>query len=221
MSQLRDHLQRSLGSTYTFERELEGGGMSRVFVAEERALGRPVVVKVLAPDLAVAINRERFKREILFAARLQHPHIIPVLSAGELDGLPYYTMPYVDGLSLRDRLEERRAIAIDEIVHILRDIADALAYAHDRGIVHRDIKPDNVLLAGGHALVTDFGVAKALSAAGPAREDATISRPGITAGTPAYMAPEHAAGDPRLDQRADIYAFGCVAYELLTGERPF
>ena len=221
MSQLRDHLQRSLGSTYTFERELEGGGMSRVFVAEERALGRPVVVKVLAPDLAVAINRERFKREILFAARLQHPHIIPVLSAGELDDLPYYTMPYVDGLSLRDRLDERRPIPIDEIVHILRDIADALAYAHDRGIVHRDIKPDNVLLAGGHALVTDFGVAKALSAAGTSREDATISRPGITAGTPAYMAPEQAAGDPRLDDRADIYAFGIVAYELLTGERPF
>ena len=220
MAELRDHLQQALGSTYTFERELEGGGMSRVFVAEERALGRSVVVKVLASELGLALNRERFQREILFAAQLQHPHIVPVLSAGEMDGVPYYTMPFIEGESLRDRLAGRTLMPLDDAVRILREIADALAYAHARGIVHRDIKPENVLLADGHALVTDFGVAKAVSESRAAPNGTTITRPGLTLGTPAYMAPEQALGDP-VDQRADLYSFGCVAYELLTGEGPF
>src|SRR5262249_33534732 len=142
---LRSQLQATLGGAYTLERELGGGGMSRVFAAEETALGRKVAVKVLPPELVVGVSVERFKREILVAAKLQHPHIVPVLSAGELDGLPYYTMPLVEGESLRERMGRGDSVAIPEIVGILRDVAKALAYAHDHGIVHRDIKPDNVL----------------------------------------------------------------------------
>jgi serine/threonine-protein kinase len=220
MPKLKDQLEQSLRTQYTFERELDGGGMARVFVVRERALGRSVVLKVLAPELAVSLNRERFEREILFTAPLQHPHIVPVLSAGDVNGLPYYTMPFVEGESLRDRLAGRRKLPLDDAVRILRDVADALAYAHARGIVHRDIKPDNILLAGGHALVTDFGIAKALSESQTEPRGATITHPGITVGTPAYMAPEQSLGDP-VDQRADLYSFGCVAYELLIGEGPF
>lgn len=218
---LRHQLQTSLGSAYTLERELGGGGMSRVFVADETALGRKVVVKVLPPELAAGVSVDRFKREIQVAARLQHPHIVPVLSAGETDGLPFYTMPLVEGASLRARLA-RGGLTITETVGILREVARALGYAHERGVVHRDIKPDNVLLTGGSAVVTDFGIAKAISAS---RLDApgspTLTAMGTTLGTPAYMAPEQAAGDPDTNHRADIYAFGCMAYEMLTGRPPF
>jgi tetratricopeptide (TPR) repeat protein/TolB-like protein len=220
-SDLRERLQVSLGGAYTIERELGGGGMSRVFVADETSLGRKVVVKVLPPELAAGVNVDRFKREIQVAARLQHPHIVPVLSAGEFEGLPFYTMPLVDGSSVRARLANG-PLSITETVNILREVARALAYAHANGVVHRDIKPDNVLLTGGSATVTDFGIAKALSAAraeGPGSP--TLTAMGTSLGTPTYMAPEQAAGDPSTNHRADIYSFGCMAYELLTGHPPF
>jgi tetratricopeptide (TPR) repeat protein len=221
---LREDLEQALGSAYTLERELGGGGMSRVFVAEERALGRRVVVKVLPPEIAAGVNIDRFRREIQMAARLQHPHIVPVLSSGEMQGIPFYTMPFVEGESARARLQRAGALAITEIIGILRDVAKALAYAHDHGIVHRDIKPDNVLLSGGSATVADFGIAKAIAAArsdGGGEHPHTLTQIGSSIGTPAYMAPEQAAADPSTNHRADIYAFGCMAYELLAGRPPF
>jgi eukaryotic-like serine/threonine-protein kinase len=218
---LRDQLQALLGSAYVVQEELGGGGMSRVFVAEERALGRRVVVKVLHPELRGGVNIDRFRREIRMAAQLQHPHIVPVLTAGELEGIPYYTMPLEQGRSLRGRLVESGALDIADATAILGDVAKALAYAHGQGVVHRDIKPDNVLVCGDAAVVTDFGIAKALSDAREQPADAALTQVGMTMGTPAYMAPEQAAADPAMDHRADLYAFGCLAYELLTGRPPF
>ncbi|HET7023634.1 MAG TPA: protein kinase [Gemmatimonadales bacterium] len=217
---LQSQLQAHLGQTFVIERELGGGGMSRVFLANEVRLGRKVVIKVLSPDLVQGINAQRFEREILLAASLQQANIVPVLSAGEVDGLPYFTMPYVDGESLRKRLSAG-PIPIHDVIAILRDVTKALAYAHARGIVHRDIKPDNVLLSGGTAVVTDFGIAKALSASRGADSGVTLTQLGTAIGTPAYMAPEQVAGDPNLDHRVDLYALGCVAHELLTGQAPF
>jgi serine/threonine protein kinase len=222
---LRERLQAALGAAYTLERELGGGGMSRVFVAEDTRLGRRVVVKVLAPDLAAGLSPERFEREIRLAARLQHPNVVPVLAARERDGLAYYTMPYVEGESLRARLARDGRLSVEAAVAILRDVVRALEYAHAHGVVHRDVKPDNILLAGSAAAVADFGIAKALhaartaGAADPAPE--TLTRVGTSLGTPAYMAPEQAAGDPDVDARADVYAWGVVAYELLAGAPPF
>ncbi|MGQ0643691.1 MAG: serine/threonine-protein kinase, partial [Gemmatimonadaceae bacterium] len=216
----RAQLEASLGSAYSIERELGGGGMSRTFVAIEAALARRVVIKVLAPELLAGISIERFKREVLLAAGLQHPHIVPVLATGDANGLPWFTMPYVDGESLRQRLG-RGALGMVEIIAILRDVARALEFAHERGVVHRDIKPDNVLLAGSSATVTDFGIAKAINAARTSGDSSTLTMAGTTLGTPAYMPPEQAAGDPNLDQRSDIYSFGAMAYELLTGRPPF
>ena len=218
--QIREQLQATLGAAYTLERELGGGGMSRVFVAEETALRRKVVVKVLPPELTAGVNVERFNREILLAAKLQHPHIVPVLTAGETQGLPYYTMPLVEGESLRARLSHG-SLSITDAVGILRDVAKALAYAHERGIVHRDIKPDNVLLTGGSATVTDFGIAKAISASRTQGAAETLTQIGTSIGTPTYMSPEQAAGDPDTDHRTDIYSFGCMAFELLAGVPPF
>lgn len=220
MRDLRDQLEESLGSHYVIERELGGGGMSRVFVARETALGRSVVVKVLPPGLT-GVNAQRFYREILLSARLQHPHIVPVHSAGEMRGTPFYTMPFIEGESLRDRLAREGALPLSEAIRILRDVADALAYAHERQVIHRDIKPDNIILSRGHALVLDFGVAKALHAANEGHADEGTTTGGIAIGTPAYMAPEQAAGDPTLDHRSDLYAFGILAYESLTGVSPF
>ena len=218
---LREQLQNTLGSTYVLERELGGGGMSRVFVANETRLNRKVVIKVLSPELAAGVNVERFEREIQLAASLQQANIVPIISAGDTKGYPYYTMPFVDGKSLRARLAEDGALPINSVVSVMRDVARALAYSHERSVVHRDIKPDNVLLSGGTAVVTDFGIAKAISAARTDQESGTLTQLGTSLGTPAYMSPEQAAGDPLVDHRADIYSLGCMAYELLTGKPPF
>jgi tetratricopeptide (TPR) repeat protein len=218
---LRDQLQAALADTYEIEQELGGGGMSRVFSATESALGRKVVIKVLPPELIEGLSVERFKREIGLAARLQHPHIVPVHTSGEIGGLPYFTMPFVDGLSLRARLAAGGALPITETIGIMRDVSKALAYAHDQGVVHRDIKPDNVLLSGGSAVVTDFGVAKALSASKAKGPGGTLTQVGTSLGTPSYMAPEQAAADPDTNHRADIYAFGVMSYEMLAGRPPF
>ncbi len=226
---LQEQLQATLGGAYTLERELGGGGMARVFVAQEIALGRCVVVKVLAPELAAGLSAERFAREVRLAARLQHPNIVPLLTAGERDGLAYYTMPFVEGESLRARLSREGRLPTNAATSILRDIMRALEYAHAHGVVHRDIKPDNVLLAGSAAAVADFGIAKAVQIARTAGVEAggggahaeTLTRVGTSIGTPAYMAPEQASGDPDVDARADVYAWGVVAYELLAGAPPF
>src|SRR2546429_532053 len=192
--------------------------MSRVFLAQEVRLGRQVVVKVLPPELAAGVSAERFEREIRLAAALQHPHIVPLLTAGAKGDLLYYVMPHIAGESLRSRITHERALPVGETVRILRDVCDALAYAHGHGVVHRDVKPDNVLISGKHALVTDFGVAKAVSISSGT---GTLTSLGMALGTPAYMAPEQAAGDPNVDHRADLYAVGALGYELLAGRPPF
>ncbi len=221
MTDLRATLERTLGDIYIFQRELQGGAMSRVFVAIDRQLGREVVMKVLPPEVAAELSADRFRREIQLAAKLQHPHIVPLLSSGEINGTPYFTMPFVEGESLRARLGRVGELPIPEAVRILREVASAISYAHKHGVVHRDIKPDNVMLSDEFALVTDFGVAKALSASTKPSDIQTLTGLGITLGTPAYMAPEQAAADPSVDYRADIYAFGVMAYEMLTGGLPF
>ncbi len=218
VSDFQARLQRALDGEFLIERELGGAGMSRVFVATERALQRRVVVKVLPPELAAGVNVERFRREIQLAAQLQHPHIVPLLAAGDDDGLLWFSMPYIEGESLRGTLNKAKRLAPRDVVRILHDVVDALAYAHERGVVHRDIKPDNILTTGMHALVTDFGVAKALSASIPVHGGTST---GMAIGTPAYMAPEQLAADPAADHRVDIYGVGLLAYELLTGSSPF
>jgi serine/threonine-protein kinase len=219
MAELTEQLASALGAAYRIDAELGGGGMSRVFRADDLALGRAVVIKVLHPELAAGVNAERFNREVQLAARLQHPHIVPVLSAGQVDGLPYYVMPFVKGESLQARLA-RGPMPINEVVNVLGDVLKALAYAHADGVVHRDIKPDNILLSGGAAVVADFGIAKAISSSRRGDNEGLTSV-GTSLGTAGYMAPEQVAGDPSLDHRADIYAIGCVAYEMLTGSAPF
>ena len=224
VSDLLADLQSHFADKYVLERELGGGGMSRVFVARDERLDLRVVIKLLPPQVTATISAERFKREIMLAAQLQHPNIVPVLSAGELGTLPYFVMPFIDGESLRARMM-RGPLSVRETVTILKDVVRALAFAHNRGIIHRDIKPDNVLLAAGAAVVTDFGVAKAISASrqqqGVRPAAPTMTGVGTSLGTPAYMAPEQAAADPSTDHRADLYALGIVAYEMLTGAPPF
>lgn len=212
-------LEASLGSGYRIERELGGGGMSRVFRAHDEVLGRDVVIKVLAPELAEGLSADRFEREVKLAAQLQHPHIVPVITAGVADGLPYYIMPFVSGESLRASMSQGRLSVVNS-VKVMMDVARALDYAHRRGVIHRDIKPENILISDGIAVVTDFGIAKALSAAKTQAPGGTLTQIGTSLGTPAYMAPEQAVGDP-VDARADIYAWGIVAYEMLAGVHPF
>ena len=235
----RDRLATALAATYRIDDELVGGGMSRVFTATEHALGRKVVIKVLPPELSAGVNRERFQREIQVAAQLQHPHVVPLLSAGRIPSsdtgpettmpdrptstpadseLLYYTMPFIEGESLRAAIARRGRLPVREVIRILHDVVEALAYAHSRGVVHRDIKPGNILTIGSHALVTDFGVAKALSVSMPV---SGMTSAGMAIGTPAYMAPEQLAADPAADHRIDIYAVGLLAYELLSGQSPF
>ncbi len=216
--ELEPRLQQLVGDTYRILRELGGGGMSRVFLAEEVRLARQVVIKVLPPEMGAGVNVERFEREIQLAARLQHPHIVPLLTAGASGDLLYYVMPFIAGESLRVKLAREGELPVSEALRILREVVDALAYAHRNGVVHRDIKPDNVLLSEGHAVVTDFGVAKAVSASSGR---SSLTSLGVAPGTPAYMAPEQAAADPHVDHRADIYAVGALAYEMLCGRPPF
>ena len=216
---LLEQLQSALGLAYTIERELGGGGMSRVFLARDEALGRRVVVKALLPELASVVSVRRFAREVHAAATLQHPHVVPVLSAGHTVGeVPYYLMPFVAGQTLRDRLLTG-PIRFGETTALLGDVAKALAAAHEAGLVHRDVKPDNILITGGAAVVTDFGIAHAIH---EAREeaDARLTAVGASLGTPAYLAPEQAAGDA-IDARTDVYSWGVVAYEMVAGHHPF
>jgi TolB-like protein len=206
-------LTASLGRRYAIERELGRGGMGTVYLATDRKHGRPVAIKVLPPDVASALGPERFLREIGIAARLSHPHILPLHDSGHAAGLLYYIMPHIDGESIRQRLDRPPPFAVNEALAIARDVADALAYAHAHGVIHRDVKPDNILLHGGHALLADFGVARALG-------DDQVTDSGLAIGTPAYASPEQAAGSRLIDHRSDIYALGCVLYEMLAGEGP-
>ena len=219
-SDLRALLQSSLGAGYRLSYELGGGGMAKVYVADDPASGRRVVVKVLSPDLVAAVDVVRFKREINLLARLHHPNIVPVLSSGQSgDDLLYYTMPLVEGESLRGLLTRARQLPLGRTLGIARDIADALRCAHDHQIVHRDIKPENILVeaVGGRALVADFGIARAITRS----EVGRVTSSGVTLGTPAYMSPEQAGAEQEVDGRSDIYSLGCVLYEMLAGAPPF
>ncbi len=209
------------GDRYEIRREAGRGGMARVFLARDIKHGRDVAVKIIRNDVARSLGSERFLQEIAIAARLRHPNIVPMYDSGEDDGTLYFVMPYEEGPSLRERMKREPPISLVEKISILRDIARALAYAHERGVVHRDVKPDNVLLSGGAAVVSDFGIAKAVTAAQVDAPGGIITQSGVRIGTPAYMAPEQAVGDPATDHRADIYSFGCLAYELFAGKPPF
>ena len=216
MAELPEQLRSGLADRYRIERELGRGGMATVFLANDLRHDRPVAVKVLHPELAATLGPERFQREIKLAARLQHPHILPVHDSGETAGQLWYTMPFVRGESLRDRLRREGQLPVEVAVDLTRQVALALDYAHREGVVHRDLKPENILLSDGQALVADFGIAKALSAAG----DAQLTETGMAVGTPAYMSPEQSVGG-QVDARSDVYALGCVVYEMLAGEPPF
>ena len=217
MTDQPERLKTALADRYAIERELGQGGMATVYLAQDRKLGRAVALKVLRPELAFALGSERFLREIEIAAKLSHPHILALYDCGEADGLLYYTMPFVAGESLRDRLIREKQLPLEDALQLTREVADALSYAHARGVVHRDIKPENILLESGHAVVADFGIARAIAAAGSAR----LTETGLVVGTPAYMSPEQAAGGQDLDGRSDLYSLGCVLWEMLSGETPY
>src|SRR2546422_2607430 len=218
MGDLEARWQAPVGDAYRIEKELGGGGMSRLFLATEASLHRQVVIKLLPPELASEVSEARFKQEIELAARLQHPNILPVLTAGAKDELLFYVMPFVTGESLRHRLTREGRLPVTDAVRILHEIADALAFAHAEGVNHRDIKPENILLEGSHAVLTDFGVARALA---EARSGGRLTEAGISVGTPAYMSPEQAAGERHIDASADVYALAVVGYEMLAGMPPF
>ena len=222
VSSVPDSIRAELGDHYVIERELVGGGMARVFLAEDKDLHRRVAIKVLPQEMAMGVSAKRFRAEILTVAKLQHPHIVGILRAGELDGVPYFVMPYVDGESLATHLRLHGPSSVRDTVSIFRDVARALAFAHANGVVHRDIKPGNILLAAGSATVTDFGVAKALSSSlVHTPQNGRVTETGFSLGTLLYMAPEQVANDPHIDGRADIYSLGVTIYEMLTGEPPF
>ena len=212
-----DRLQGALADRYTLQRELGRGGMAVVYLAHDKKLNRAVALKVLRPELAVSLGPERFLREIEIAAKLTHPNILALYDCGEADGQLYYTMPFVEGETLRDRLNREKQLSIDDALQITKEVADALGHAHSLGIVHRDIKPENILFTAGHAAVSDFGIARAVSAAGVA----TLTETGLAVGTPAYMSPEQASASKDIDARSDIYSLGCVLYEMLSGETPY
>ncbi|MEJ2205748.1 MAG: protein kinase [Gemmatimonadota bacterium] len=217
MSEIEPRLTAALAERYRIEREVGAGGMAIVFLAEDVKHHRQVAVKVLRPELAAAIGHQRFLREIEISAGLSHPHVLPLYDSGEADGLLYCVMPYVEGESLRDRLEREKQLPLDDALRYSREGADALSYAHSRGVIHRDIKPENIMLGSGHAVVTDFGIARAIDAAGGER----LTQTGVAVGTPTYMSPEQAAGDEEIDGRSDLYALGCVLFEMLAGRPPF
>jgi len=217
MADLPDRLRAALGERYSIDRELGRGGMATVYLAQDLKHRRPVAIKVLHPDLAAAVGSERFLREIQIAAGLNHPHILPLHDSGAADNVLYYVMPYAEGESLRDRLERERHLPLPEAFQIAQQVAAGLSYAHGRQLVHRDIKPENILLEHGHAVIADFGIARALDAAG----GTALTETGLVVGTVTYMSPEQAAGESNIDGRSDIYALGCVLYEMLAGEPPF
>ncbi|NIO31919.1 MAG: protein kinase, partial [Gemmatimonadetes bacterium] len=212
-----DRLRSALGDRYRVEDEIGHGGMATVYLAQDLKHERRVAIKVLRPDLASMLGPERFLREIQIEAGLQHINILPIYDSGEADGFLYYVMPYVEGESLRARIEREKQLPLDDALQITREIAEALSYAHDHGIVHRDIKPENILLSGGHAVLADFGIARAIGVAGGQR----VTESGHAVGTPHYMSPEQAGGEAELDGRSDLYSLGCVLYEMLAGEPPF
>src|SRR6476620_1595862 len=217
MSEPLERLTAALADRYRIDRELGAGGMATVYLAEDLKHNRKVAVKVLKPELAVAIGAERFLAEIKTTANLQHPHILALHDSGEVNGTVFYVMPFVEGESLRDRLDREKQLPIDDALRIAGEVADALQYAHERGVIHRDIKPENILLQRGHAVVADFGIALAASKTGGAR----MTETGMSLGTPTYMSPEQAMGSREVDARTDIYSLGCVVYEMLAGEPPF
>ncbi len=212
-----DRLKTALSNRYAIDREIGEGGMAIVYLAEDLRHGRQVALKILRPTLAATLGTDRFVREIGIAARLTHPHILPVHDSGVADGVFYYVMPYIEGESLQERLERETQLPLDDALRIVRDVADALTYAHDQQVLHRDVKPANILLSGGHAVVTDFGIARAIEYA----DHKVITEAGAVIGTPAYMSPEQASGEEELDRRSDIYSLGCVFYEMLAGKPPF
>src|SRR5438552_323727 len=214
---VRSRLTSALADRYEVQREVGAGGMATVYLARDIKHDRDVAIKVLHPDLGAALGSERFLSEIKTTAKLQHPHILPLLDSGEADSLLYYVMPFVVGESLRARIERERQLPINEAVRITREVASALDYAHRHGVIHRDIKPENILLHDGQALVADFGIALAVSAAGGGR----LTQTGLSLGTPQYMSPEQAVGERTIDARSDIYSLGAVTYEMLTGDPPF
>jgi serine/threonine-protein kinase len=218
MADVPDSLVRALADRYRVEREIGSGGMATVYLAQDLRHGRRVAIKVLRSDLAERLGPDRFTREIEIAAALTHPHILPLHDAGNAEGILYYVMPFIEGESLQDRLKREGRLPVSDAARFFRQIVDALGTAHARGVVHRDVKPANVLLAEGHALVADFGDARALSEATGLREVTTV---GVAIGTPQYMSPEQASADPATDHRSDFFAAGVIAYEMLTGVSPF
>jgi len=217
MRDILGDLRSALSDRYAVGDVLGAGGMATVYLADDLRHHRKVAMKVLDPDLAAAVGEERFLREVEVTATLHHPNILPLLDSGEADGLLYYVMPFVEGPSLRARITQERQLPVDEAVRIAREVADALAYAHAQGVIHRDVKPENILLEAGHAVVADFGIARAAAVAGGER----LTRSGMMVGTPAYASPEQMAGDQEVDGRSDVHAVGCVLYEMLTGEPPY
>jgi len=216
-AEVRDLLTQALGERYSLEGEVARGGMATVYLARDTATHQPVAVKVMHPRLATALGAERFLREIECVSSMDHPGIVPLLQSGNAGGVLYYIMPYVEGESLHDRLQREKRLPLNDALQVAHDIAAALGYAHGRGVLHRDVKPENILLAGGHALMADFGLARAIGAA----DYQKLTETGIIVGTIFYMSPEQLKEDRGLDQRADIYSLGCILFEMLTGAPPY